>query len=44
MLKDLISLGVKKQGIKLAPFIGISCPGVIEEDGSIEKRRADLSG
>jgi len=26
------------------PFIGIACPGVINDDGSIEKRRADLPG
>jgi len=25
------------EGLKLAPFIGIACPGVINEDGSIEK-------
>ncbi|HEY4403510.1 MAG TPA: ROK family protein, partial [Xanthobacteraceae bacterium] len=33
MLNGLISAAVKKE-IKLAPFIGIGCPGLIEEDGS----------
>jgi predicted NBD/HSP70 family sugar kinase len=43
MLKDLVSQA-EKQGLKLAPFIGISCPGVIEEDGSIEKGAQNLPG
>ncbi|EAQ37508.1 hypothetical protein NB311A_04334 [Nitrobacter sp. Nb-311A] len=43
MLKDLISQA-EKQGLKLAPFIGISCPGVIQEDGSIEKGAQNLPG
>jgi len=43
MLKDLISQA-EKQGLKLAPFIGISCPGVIDEDGSIEKGAQNLPG
>lgn len=43
MLKDLTSQA-EKQGLKLAPFIGISCPGVIEEDGSIEKGAQNLPG
>src|ERR1700704_18126 len=30
------------EGLKLAPFIGISCPGVINEDGSIEKGAQNL--
>ena len=33
-----------KEGLKLAPFIGIACPGVIEEDGSIEKGAQNLPG
>jgi hypothetical protein len=36
MLKDLIAKA-DKDGFKLAPFIGIACPGVIKSDGSIEK-------
>jgi hypothetical protein len=43
MLKDLIS-AADKDGLKLAPFIGISCPGVIKEDGSIEKGAQNLPG
>jgi hypothetical protein len=43
MLKDLISQA-DKEGLKLAPFIGISCPGVIEEDGSIKKGAQNLPG
>jgi hypothetical protein len=43
MLKDLISKA-EKEGLKLAPFIGISCPGVINEDGSIEKGAQNLPG
>jgi hypothetical protein len=36
MLKGLIAKA-EKEGFKLASFIGIACPGVIESDGSIEK-------
>jgi predicted NBD/HSP70 family sugar kinase len=43
MLKDLIT-AAEKNGFKLAPFIGISCPGVINEDGSIEKGAQNLPG
>ena len=43
MLKDLIA-AADKDGLKLAPFIGISCPGVIKEDGSIEKGAQNLPG
>jgi predicted NBD/HSP70 family sugar kinase len=43
MLKDLI-LTADTDGLKLAPFIGISCPGVINEDGSIEKGAQNLPG
>ena len=32
------------KGCKLAPFIGIACPGVINEDGSIEKGAQNLPG
>src|ERR1700761_1876254 len=32
------------EGLKLAPFIGIACPGVIDEDGSIEKGAQNLPG
>src|SRR6201996_6816280 len=43
MLKDLIT-AAEKDGLKLAPFIGIACPGVINEDGSIAKGAQNLPG
>src|ERR1700744_3439496 len=43
MLKDLI-VAAEAEGLKLAPFIGIACPGVIKEDGSIEKGAQNLPG
>src|SRR5882724_8487701 len=43
MLKGLIA-EADAEGLKLAPFIGISCPGVINEDGSIEKGAQNLPG
>jgi hypothetical protein len=43
MLKDLIA-ATEAEGLKLAPFIGVSCPGVINEDGSIEKGAQNLPG
>ncbi|MCP3418769.1 ROK family protein [Bradyrhizobium brasilense] len=43
MLKELIA-AAEKENLKLAPFIGIACPGVINEDGSIEKGAQNLPG
>jgi hypothetical protein len=43
MLKGLIAAAGKK-GVKLAPFIGIGCPGIIGEDGSIERGAQNLPG
>ena len=43
MLKGLIE-DAEAEGFKLAPFIGIACPGVINEDGSIEKGAQNLPG
>src|SRR5689334_5059113 len=43
MLKLLID-AADEEGFKLAPFIGIACPGVIREDGSIEKGAQNLPG
>jgi predicted NBD/HSP70 family sugar kinase len=43
MLKGLI-VAAESEGLKLAPFIGIACPGVIKEDGSIEKGAQNLPG
>jgi hypothetical protein len=43
MLKGLIGAANKK-GVKLAPFIGIGCPGIILEDGSIDRGAQNLPG
>ncbi|MEK9285740.1 ROK family protein, partial [Bradyrhizobium sp. ISRA442] len=43
MLTDLIAKA-QEEGFKLAPFIGIACPGVIESNGSIAKGAQNLSG
>jgi hypothetical protein len=43
MLKDLVE-AADAEDLKLAPFIGIACPGVIREDGSIEKGAQNLPG
>jgi predicted NBD/HSP70 family sugar kinase len=43
MLKDLIS-AAEAEELKLAPFIGIACPGVINDDGSIAKGAQNLPG
>jgi predicted NBD/HSP70 family sugar kinase len=43
MLKGLIA-ATNKKGMKLAPFIGIGCPGVIEGDGSIDRGAQNLPG
>ena len=43
MLQKLIS-AARKEGLKLAPFIGIGCPGKIEHDGSIESGAQNLPG
>lgn len=43
MLNGLIAKA-DKEGFRLAPFIGIACPGVIKSDGSIEKGAQNLPG
>jgi hypothetical protein len=43
MLKGLIA-AARKKGLKLAPFIGVGCPGLIEEDGSIDRGAQNLPG
>jgi hypothetical protein len=43
MLRELIG-EAEEEKFKLAPFIGIACPGVIKEDGSIEKGAQNLPG
>ncbi|HLH97160.1 MAG TPA: ROK family protein [Xanthobacteraceae bacterium] len=45
MIRALISTVEKKRkGMKLAPFIGVGCPGLIEEDGSISRGTQNLPG
>src|SRR6202167_2022097 len=43
MLRQLID-AADAEGLKLAPFIGIACPGVINDDGSIAKGAQNLPG
>jgi predicted NBD/HSP70 family sugar kinase len=43
MLDKLIGVA-DKDGLRLAPFIGIGCPGMIEEDGSIARGVQNLPG
>jgi len=43
MLRDFIK-EAEGEGLKLTPFIGIACPGAINEDGSIEKGAQNLPG
>jgi hypothetical protein len=43
MLKHLID-EAEEEGLKLAPFIGVACPGAIDEDGAIEKGAQNLPG
>ena len=43
MLEKLIA-EAESSSIKLAPFVGVACPGVINEDGTIEKGAQNLPG
>jgi predicted NBD/HSP70 family sugar kinase len=43
MIERLVR-SAKKNKLKLAPFIGIGCPGVIAGDGSIERGAQNLPG
>ena len=43
MLEKLIAYA-GKEGHKVAPFIGIGCPGKIEEDGAIDRGAQNLPG
>jgi hypothetical protein len=43
MLEGLLKKASSKK-LKIAPFIGIGCPGVIKEDGSIKKGGQNLPG
>jgi hypothetical protein len=43
MLGRLIARA-EKDDLKLTPFIGIGCPGIVEEDGSIDRGAQNLPG
>ena len=43
MLKNQIKQA-RKDGLRVAPFIGIGCPGLIEPDGTIERGAQNLPG
>lgn len=43
MLRDQIKQA-KKDGLRVAPFIGIACPGMIEPDGTIDRGAQNLPG
>jgi predicted NBD/HSP70 family sugar kinase len=43
MLQRLI-VRAEKENLQLTPFIGIGCPGLIEEDGSISRGAQNLPG
>jgi predicted NBD/HSP70 family sugar kinase len=43
MLGGLIGKS-KKEGFKLAPFIGIGCPGIITKEGAIDRGAQNLPG
>jgi len=43
MLKTLIAKA-EDEKFKLAPFIGIGCPGIIEKDGTIDRGAQNLPG
>ncbi len=43
MLRDLVRKAAKHE-LRLAPFIGIGCPGMIREDGCIDRGGQNLPG
>jgi len=43
MLEDLLAWS-RKNKLELAPVIGIGCPGIIEDDGSIDRGGQNLPG
>ena len=43
MLKTLLS-NAKKSNLLLAPVVGVGCPGIIREDGAIERGSQNLPG
>ena len=42
--RERLIRAANKEKLRLAPFIGIGCPGLIEEDGSIERGAQNLPG
>lgn len=43
MLKGMIARA-SKEGLRLAPFVGLGCPGIIEADGTIDRGAQNLPG
>jgi predicted NBD/HSP70 family sugar kinase len=43
MIEEQIA-AARKSKLKLAPFVGIACPGIIRDDGSIERGGQNLPG
>jgi hypothetical protein len=43
MLRELIAKA-EAEGLRMAPYIGVACPGVIDADGTIEKGAQNLPG
>src|SRR4029079_14332927 len=43
-MRKYLTSAAGAEGLKLGPFIGIACPGVIDGDGSIEKGAQNLPG
>jgi predicted NBD/HSP70 family sugar kinase len=43
MIRRLLR-GADKEGVNIAPFVGIGCPGKIEPDGSIDRGAQNLPG
>jgi predicted NBD/HSP70 family sugar kinase len=41
---DGLAKGAKNSGLKLAPLVGVGCPGVIDTDGAIERGAQNLPG
>jgi hypothetical protein len=41
---DGLQKSARRSGLKLAPLIGIGCPGVIDTDGAIERGAQNLPG
>jgi len=44
MLRKLIAATKAEKSFRLAPFIGIACPGIIRKDGTIERGAQNLPG